>query len=312
MSLAMLVPFRRSFAVRILVLIMLLMAAMLPLSAAHANNVVADFSTKLQPGVLHGFVLGPSSMDRGYLAEITPMAPGINGETIEKCVIEPEFNGTQWNDVLRVQLGAGYPSLPVNIRVYDTMGLLVHLNANTTLQPGVWHGFGLGASSDVNGYLTEISPTGLGTDGETIERYVVQPEFNGANWNDVLRAQVSAAYPPLDVNLRVYETSSLPVAAEFVTTLQPGVWQGSLLGPSNLDGGYLAEITPLQAGADGETVRRYVVQPEFDGVQWNDVLRLQIDPTDPAFLANVRVYRFACNATPAHSVTWGAVKSRYR
>jgi hypothetical protein len=32
---------------------------------------------------------------------------------------------------------------------------------------------------------------------------VVQPEFDGLEWNDVLRVTLASGYPPLDVNIRL-------------------------------------------------------------------------------------------------------------
>ena len=305
-------PVRSRRGAGVAALAMILLIALAPLGIAHAGNVPFSFNTTLQPGVWHGFFLGPSSMNRGYVAEITPLDPGVDGETIERYVVQPEFNGSEWNDVLRVQLPGGYKALNVNIRVYDTTGLPIRADFMTTLDPGVWHGFIVGPSTETNGYVTEISPIGSGTDGETIERSVVQPEFNGSLWNDVLRAQISASYAPLAVGLRVYETGALQPAASFDATLQPGIWHGFLIGPSNADAGYVAEITPTAGGVNGQTVQRYVIQPEFNGSQWNDVLRVQILPTDSPMAANLRVYRIDPGIVPATKVTWGTLKTRYR
>jgi hypothetical protein len=85
----------------------------------HPSPVLTDFNTTLQPGVWHGFVLSPASVKRGYVAEISPLQPSIDGAHIERYVVQPEFNETQWNDVLRVQIPLDNPALEVNIRVYS-------------------------------------------------------------------------------------------------------------------------------------------------------------------------------------------------
>jgi hypothetical protein len=162
---------------------------------------------------------------------------------------------------------------------------------NTTLQPGVWHGFVIGPSSLERGYVAEISPLQPSVDGAHIERYVVQPEFDGVQWNDVLRVQLPLDTPALEANIRIYHTARLPIVTQFNTTLEPGVWHGFVIGPSSLERGYVAEISPLQPSVDGAHIERYVVQPEFDGVQWNDVLRVQLSLDTPALEANIKVYR---------------------
>jgi hypothetical protein len=269
-------------------------------TAVGATNLVTSFDTTLQPGVLHSFGLGASSDNRGYLAEITPTAPGQNGQTIQRCVIEPEFDCSQWSDVLRVQIASNDPALPVNIRIYDSAGLPIVTEFTTTLQPGAWQGTSLGPSSLSRGYLPEISPEGSGQNGQTIERYVVQPEFDGTQWNDMLRMQIGANDPPLQVSVRVYDTSANPLVANFNTSLQPGVPQGVILGPSSAQRAYVPEITPTGAGTNGQTLQRCVIEPEFSGTQWNDVLRVQADGSQ-ALPVNVRVYAFQSSTNLARS-----------
>lgn len=75
-------------------------------------------------------------------------------------------------------------------------------------------------------------------------------------------------------------------------TLAPGGWQGALLGPSSDACAYVAEVTPLEPGSrDGAFIQKNVVQPEFDGKVWNDVLRLSLPSDCNALLVNVRVYK---------------------
>jgi hypothetical protein len=169
-----------------------------------AASLAASFNTTLEPGVWHGFVIGPSSLERGYIAEISPLQPSVGGAHIERYVVQPEFDGVQWNDVLRVQLPLDTPALEANIRVYQTARLPIVTQVNTTLEPGVWHGFVIGPSSLERGYVAEISPLQPSVGGAHIERYVVQPEFDGVQWNDVLRVQLPLDTPALEVNIRVY------------------------------------------------------------------------------------------------------------
>ena len=102
--------------------VMLLGALLLPLQTgadyAPANPaLVMDFNTTLEPGIWHGFFVSQASANQAYLVEITPLKPSKDGAHIERYVVQPEFNGEYWADVLRVQIPAELPSLEVNIRV---------------------------------------------------------------------------------------------------------------------------------------------------------------------------------------------------
>lgn len=254
-----------------------------------SSLVVADIDVVLQPGVRHGFWLAPSALNQGYLVEITPRAPSVEGAHLVSQV-GPEFDGQQWNDVLRVELPADFPALPVNLRVYSTARWPVPAAWEAVLEPGVWHGFWLGPSSLNYGYVAEVTPLEPSMEGASLERSVVQPEFDGVQWNDVLRVQIPAGQPALRVSLRVYRTVEALAASEFTATLQPGEWTGFWLGPSLRPGPYLVELTPLEVGVDGDSVERYAVQPEFDGRRWNDVLRIQLWAVSTPLTFQIRVY----------------------
>lgn len=112
--------------------ILLLTALAVPTIAAAAPTadtrqsasvaVFTQFDATLQPGVLHGFILGPSSEHRAYYAEVTPTEPGsADGAFIERNVVEPEFNATAsvWIDVLRLQIPTFMTQLNVHVRVYS-------------------------------------------------------------------------------------------------------------------------------------------------------------------------------------------------
>jgi hypothetical protein len=80
-------------------------------------QLIADFSATREPDVLHGFVLGKASVKRGYVVEVTPLAPSEDGAHVE-AFAQPEFDGSNWNDVVRVQLLAARAAVKANIRVY--------------------------------------------------------------------------------------------------------------------------------------------------------------------------------------------------
>ena len=252
-----------------------------------SSLIVTEFDTTLEPGV-NDFNLGPSTLDRGYVVEITPLDLIVSG--VESYTVRPEFDGTQWNDVLRIMVPVDWPALDVNIRVYDVSYWKETLELTTSLEPGVWHGFGLGRSSLDCAYVAEINPLQPSITGAHLEGIVVQPEYDGSEWFDVLRIMIPLDNPQLDVHVRIYLNCAGPVDAKFSVTLEPGEWQGYILGPASLKHGHVIELSPLHASVDGAHIMRYTVQPEFDGVQWNDVLHLQIPPLDPALDVQVRVW----------------------
>ena len=250
------------------------------------------FDTELQPGVWHGFSLGKSSEQRVYLVDLSPLAPPAEGDFIERSVVQPEFDGNAWWDVLRVSIPSDASPLAASVEVYDVAELPLVADYDFELQPGEWHGFVVGESSARRVYLVEISPLEPSTDGATIERYVVQPEFDAAanRWRDVLRVATPVGALPLLVNIRIYEAGGLPIIADFDVELQPGQWQGYTLGESRERRAYVVEISPLEPSTDGATIERYVVQPEFDGTTWWDVLRVAIPEGAQALRVNLRVY----------------------
>lgn len=107
-----------------------LLALLLAASAALAQNknvqitarLIWDSNESLQPGI-HAWILGPVSANRGYVVETTPLDTDpsllIDGEYV-RAFVEPEYNGTDWFDVLRVDiLPENTPGpLNLNVRVY--------------------------------------------------------------------------------------------------------------------------------------------------------------------------------------------------
>ena len=268
-----------------------LSGAATPASAATDGptvTIIADFNTTLQPGDWQGWWISRPSLKCAYVVEVTPLQPSVDGATIEKAIVQAEYDGAQWNDVLRVIIPAGNPALDVNIRVYRLTGFPIVKEIVTILQPGEWRSFIVGPSPRERGYLSEISPIGSSI-WSPIDLFQVR--FNGERWRDVLRVQLPVYNPTaLEVNIRVYRTARLPVVSEFTAKLEPGVWHGWALGPSSANGAFIPEISPLRSSVEGARIERHVVQPEFDGVQWNDVLRVQIPAGDPALKVNIRLY----------------------
>ena len=162
-------------------------------------------------------------------------------------------------------------------------------NMNVILQPGVTHSWVLGPSSTCGAYLVEVTPRHPSTDGAYVGGAVVRPEYSGDAWNDVLHLEIPADHPPLEVNLRVYQSCELQVASEFEATLSPGVWHGWGLGPCSMDRGFLVEITPLEPSNEGAYVRAQV-QEEYFRERWLDVLRVQSSRDQPPVRVHIRVF----------------------
>ena len=255
--------------------------------------IIEEFAITLYPGVSHAFILGASSANRGYVVEVSPLQASVGGAHVEH-VVQPEFYGA-WYDVLRVQIPSYDPDLQVNIRVYETSKLPVITDATGTYFPGFLHGTFTGPSSLNRGHVVEVTPLQPSVYGAYVEHTIIHPEYFGAGavWNENVRVRMSSDNPVMDVNVRVYETSKLPIVTDFTATLQPGVWHGWILGPSSQQRGHVAEISPLEPSTDGAHIERYVAQPEFDGSQWNDVLRVQIPSFNMALDVRIRVYEVA-------------------
>jgi hypothetical protein len=282
-------PSLRAFGIILFAgLTVLVLAPVRPL-VAQVTPIFTEFTTTLQPGVRHDFILGPSSAKQGYVPVITPLQRSTKDATLQDYEVGPEFDGVQWNDVLHVQIPGTYSPMPVNIRVYGTGNLPIATEFTTTLQPGTWTGFTLGPSSATQAYIPVVTPLQASVVGASLQTNVVEPEFDGVLWKDVLRVQIPSDEPALQVNIRVYAAGNVPVSTEFTTTLQPGYWQGFTLGPSSAKRGFIPVVTP-DPSSEGTSIERVVVLPEFDGFQWNDVLRVRISSSGSPLDVNITVH----------------------
>jgi hypothetical protein len=252
--------------------------------------IIEEFVITLYPGDSNTIFLGESSANRGYVVEVSPLHASVDGAHVEH-VVRPEYYGA-WYDVLRVQIPSYDPALQVSIRVYETSKLPVIADATGEYFPGVLHGTYTAPSSLNRGHVVEVTPLEPSVTAARVEEYIIHPEYFGAGavWNENVRVRMSSENPVMAVNVRVYETSKLPIVTDLTATLQPGVWHGWILGPFSQRRGYVAEISPLEPSTDGAHIERYVVQPEFDGVQWNDVVRVQIPFFNTELDVRIRVY----------------------
>ncbi len=82
------------------------------------------------------------------------------------------------------------------------------MDYEATLQPGAEQSAVLGLSSDRCGYTVELSPLEEAKDGVMLDKWAIQPQFNGKAWNDVLKLTHPKGLAPLKVNVRVYRLSA--------------------------------------------------------------------------------------------------------
>ena len=92
-------------------------------------------------------------------------------------------------------------------RDFSRSQVTFHKSIEAVLEPGIWHGFSLGPSSEVGAYVTKIIPMEPAKDGSSIEKSVVQPESDGTNWHDVVRVMISSNQERLRVRILVYKVT---------------------------------------------------------------------------------------------------------
>jgi hypothetical protein len=233
--------------------------------------------------------MGPSADCGAYIVEVSPLRPGAEGDVVETAIVQPEFDGSQWNDVLRVRIPDNQPALRVNIRVYRTCSLPVVMEFEEILEAGAWMGWVVGPANADRAYLVEVTPLEPSEDGAYIYKALVQQEFFLGEWQDVLRIQSAAGFPDLRVQVRVYAIEIAPMVVEFTTTLQPGEPTRFFLGMSSDIGWYAIEINPIMPPVADEFVELVKIQPVVKGA-WEDTLVLQAVVDQPAITVKVRVY----------------------
>ena len=244
-----------------------------------------NFHVTLKPGIWYSFNLGPSDSGAVYVTDITPLHRSVDGAHVQS-VVHPVYDGSEWNDVLEVRLPEPFPKLQVLITVYALNGLEARMDWTDSLQPGVWQGYPIGAAADATGpYLADIDPLQASEAGATFERIYIHPEAPWENrfW-DILRVQTAAWLPGnLNTRMRVYLAPNLPMVSDMYITLHKSdLWAGFIIGPSSLKRGYVVRAIALDPGPEilPSDLNQYIIQPEFDGHTWNDVLRIQAGNQD--------------------------------
>ena len=278
-----------------------------PTNKIEGNKLVAaevskptDIHATLEPGIWTGFKLGSSANGAVYIVDVNPLGNSLDGACIQSS-IKPEYNGRQWNDVLRVRIPAEFPKQKVQITVYKLTSLQPLLDRTDAFPPGEWRGYPIARSVDTTGaYLADLDPLDASVEGATLGRYLIHPELPSEEWMDILRVQTADWLPadPLQIRMRVYLVPNLPLVSDFNATLtKSDTWVGFAIGPSSLQRGYVVRAIP-HATESMSDLNQYIIQPEFDGRHWNDVLRVQMGNQDQDWDPieyNFKVY--ACDKT---------------
>jgi hypothetical protein len=248
----------------------------------------APFALSIMRGGWQAYSIGPAENRWGYLVDITPLAPAVEGAYVEYKIL-PEYDGSQWVDVLWLRAPGIADSLPVSVDLIRTTEWQVAYQTETTLTPGDWAGFAMFPNAEGCGGVLDITPTDpeRPARGAAIANTRVQPEFPG-QWLQVARVQLSQGAVRQQAQLTYYTPGSrAEELLRMATTLMPGAGSAWTVTESQARQGYVVEVMPLKA-IDNE-VAAAAVRPEFDGIAWRDVLRIDVPPGRPPLEALVRV-----------------------
>lgn len=259
------------------------------------------FTTRLLPGFWGDFNLGPASDGTVHVVDVTPLHNSVDGAHTPFMIV-PYYDGEQWVDLLRVTVPVGAPSEEVQITVYELSGLDLVMNVTDSLYPGARRSYPISLSTDniLAVYFADLDPPAPSVEGMSISDFLIRPEFLAGEWRDALLIQMPDRFEPdpLNLHMQVYAAEFLSPVADFnVVLTQNHTWAGFILGPSSLERGYVVRMFPV--GADtGAIVDYYRIQPEFNGFEWYDVLRIRMGNLGGDWQSmeyNIKVY--ACEAS---------------
>ncbi len=248
----------------------------------------SPYQVSILRGGWQAYQIGAASSGGGYLVDITPLEPAVVGAHVEYKVL-PEFNGSQWVDVLWLRSPEITDSLDVMIDLIPTEDWQLVYQQDVRLIPGDWMGFAMFPNGEGCGGVLDIdiADTTIPPLGSYIEKTRVQPEFP-EEWLQIARVQLSPGSASQGATLRYYTPGSqAEEIMRFEETLSPGVWSGWQVANSQARQGYIVEVIAKEATSN--EITETVVQPEFNGTEWQDVLRLYVPVGRPRFIVLVRV-----------------------
>ena len=308
-----------------------------PDSSSASVTILRDFDATLKPGVWHVSSLGPTEMDCAYFAKVTPHADETKSALIEKVVFQSEYNGTAWNDVLRILTPANQDrDLRVHVRVFKVSKSVENFDQNlavvkphkiftTRLDPGVWHGWALGPTRRDVGYLVKVTPDPSATKLPTlIEKMQVQSEYDGNSWRDVLRIVAPITQPYVSVKVTVFQVAPRQAGDELKpfarisqirsmnATFSPGEWHSYPIGIASENNAYISKITPLPSETSAQQLEKIAFQSEWNQTVWNDVLKVQLPASSSPWLGHISVFEVqaAGNIAPANATKQGTSTSK--
>ena len=246
------------------------------------------YDLSVMRGGWQAYLIGPAENPWGYLVDITPLAPAVEGAYVEYKIL-PEYDGSRWVDMLWLRAPGIADSLPVRVNLIRTAEWQVAYRTETTLTPGDWTGFAMFPNAEGCGGVLDITPTDPERPerGTAIANTRVQPEFPG-QWLQVARVQLSQGTIRQQAQLTYYTPGNrAEELRRMTTTLMPGAENAWAVTGSQARQGYVVEVIPLKA-IDNE-VAAAAVRPEFDGTAWQDVLHIDVPQGRPPLDALVRV-----------------------
>jgi hypothetical protein len=264
-------------------------------SQGSAGPLAASFPLHLIGNAWSGILLGESTYKWGYLVDVTPLVSSQDGAHVE-TYIQTWFDGKKWVDSLFVSLPHPAISLDVQVDVYTTQKWSIAYQETLKIPAGNSQQFYLGAASEAAAYVLDVNPLKPAQAATTVIPSTLLPEFSDGTWWDMQPLAISGLVQPLDVKIIAYKAPGLPTTT-FEMHLEPGAWQGIGLGPASQKQAYVLEVDPLSPGQEGFQLAKAVVQPEFDGTSWNDVLRVMIPQGQPALDVVVKVYAIKATAS---------------
>lgn len=258
-----------------------------------------SFTTTVMPGVWSTFPLGAASEGSVYIADVTPLHASVGGAYVPFMIV-PQYDGNQWDDVLRLTVPAGASSEEVQVRIYKLSGRPTIMDETDALAGGFQQTYPIAASMAYfpAPYLADVDPQAASIAGMTLEDILIAPEFLSGEWMDVLRIETTTALYPdrLPVRMRVYTADQLYIVYDSnVTLTRNDTWIGFAIDRSALERGYIVRFYPLD-GDTRSTIDYYRIQPEFDGADWYDVLRIRMGNLDQDWEPteyNIKIY--ACD-----------------
>jgi len=149
------------------------------------------------------FYLGKTSQEAAYVLDVNPLSPSANTAAIILSPVISEYSDGVWWDMERLGLFIGPQPVEAQVTAYRAPSLPV-TTFDMHLEPGVWHGVGLGSASQEQAYLVEVDPLSPEQEGFRLEKVTVQPEFDGAYWSDVVRVMIPENQPAMEVRVKVY------------------------------------------------------------------------------------------------------------